>query len=148
MNLTERKALVADLEKHGFRTVRCTADMDGDGIYNETFERPNEDPSEIADRITVEWSKRGPVEVPPDLDAILESINGDRCPALCTDTVVTRGARDDGWRCGLPRGHGGIHTLYTADGEGILGTMWGAWRIPDSATAGPWPGGEEYAEKC
>ena len=123
MNLTERKALVADLERHGFRTVRCTGDMDGDGVYNETFERPNGDPSEIADRITIEWGKR---EVARGLD-----LDAQRCPYVSNDPYWTDsayGKREDGLRCGRDAGHPNEHQLWSSDGERLLPNA--GWTLP------------------
>lgn len=127
MNSTERKALVADLEKHGFRTVRCTADMDGDGVYNETFERPNEDPSEIADRITIEWGKRGPE---PLIEVFAESTadSGGMWPSRGTDGLCwSRGPRigsEGKPLCKLPDGHEGPHRPAPDDGWGAQ-MQWG-----------------------
>lgn len=124
----ERKRLRFALAGFGFTRTRYTDDIDASGVYNETWERPNADPAEVADTLTIEWGKRGPV---PLIEVLADLADG-RCPYLCTDELVTRGGtREDGWRCGQARDHGGSHILYDAEGERIIGTRWGAWKKPE-----------------
>lgn len=57
----------------------------------------------------------------------------DRCPYVCTDPLVTRGFRDDNWRCGKGVDKDGLHAnshvLYTADtGEVIY--QGASWALP------------------
>ena len=127
MNTEERTALRMALKGLGFERTGYTDDLDASGAYNETWERPNADPSEVADTIRIEWGKRGPrplIEVLADMDS-------QRCPYVSNDPMWTGsayGKREDGLRCGLNAGHVNQHMLYSSDGERVLPNA--GWTLP------------------